>query len=176
MKKLFLCVSLFIVASLSAQVGGKDFTYKPMKWTIKVPAGFEKGEADEDLLEEGEEIIFTVAKSESETMEVTVADYNEEEDGDYGTMQEMSATFVEGILKSAIEDEGGELEVTTEKETIGGKTFYHHTYTMVFDGETTIMHLFNGLIVGKDFCMDISYADTAEGEIMLKAFRDSKFK
>jgi hypothetical protein len=176
MKKLFLCAALLIMASLSAQEGGKDFTCKPLKWTIKVPVGYEKAEIDNDALIEGEEAIFSVINATEDTMEATLSPYNEEEDGEYGSMQEMTATLMKAILQKSVEEAGGEMELTTQKETISGKEFYHHEYIMIFDGETSVMHLFNTLIDGKDFCMDISYTDAAEGQKMLKAFRESKFK
>lgn len=176
MKKLFTLAALALTLTLSAQESGKDFTYKPLKWTINVPVGYEKAEVDEEALMEEEEAIFSIAKGDAETMEATIEPYNEEEDGEYGMMQELTASLVKGLLQDSLGEEGAEVEVTTEKETIGGKEFYHHEFSFVFDGETSVMHLFNGLMDGKDFCMAINYSDAAEGEKLLKAFRESKFK
>jgi hypothetical protein len=175
MKKLFTLAALALTLMLSAQEAGKDFTYKPLKWTIKTPAGFEKAEVDAEALTEEEVAIFSIINSDEDTMEATIEPYNVGEDGDYGSMQELTASLMKGLLESSFEEAGGEVELTTEKETVGGKEFYHHTFTFGFDGETATMHLFNGLIGDNDFCMSITYSDTAEGEKMLKAFRESKF-
>lgn len=168
MKKLILLAAFILTATLSAQEAGKNFYYPGLHWSVKIPAGYTKTEINPDDFGDEEKVIFSFEKGETETFEATEEPFDEAE-GDYAEAQEMAASLMEDLL-------GDTAKITSTKETIDGREFYHHEFKIDLYGEIYTMHLFNGYINGMDFCMNIGYGDEAEGAILLKAFRASTFK
>jgi hypothetical protein len=177
MKKIVVLTALLFSAALFAQEAGKDFYSADYKWTIKIPVGYTKAEFAPEDYDETEKLIFVVENGEEDYMEATDSPYDVAEDGDYAEMQGLIAD----MMKQGLERQLAEADITmvSKKETINGREFFHHDYTIVYpdDDLTLKIHLFNALFEGtKDFNMTISYIDQSEGDVLLTAWRASKFK
>jgi hypothetical protein len=175
MKKMLIYVAVLFAVATQAQEAGKDFTSKEFNWTIKVPQGYTKTALADD--DEPAEIVFAIEEGEINYMELTQEAYDEEEDGDYGDFQELFGSMMEQNLVAQF-DEEATVDFKSTKENIGGKEFYRFDYTISYPGEEPLyyMHIFSSLINKKDVCMSIAYAEKEEGDVLLKAWRASKFK
>jgi len=171
-----LAVLIFSAASF-AQEPGKEFYNAKYKWTIKIPEGYANAPYEDTDYDETERLIFIVQNVDEDYMEATDSPYNSAEDGDYAEVVQ----FVAEMMKEGLEAqmEGTKVDLVSVKEKIGNRDFFHDTFIVTYPGIDfkLQLHIFNALFDDiNDFSMTISYVDDIEGEKMLKAFRESRFK
>lgn len=195
MNRLQYLLILLIVAlpSCNAQTAESNTIYnKDFKWTIAIPKEFENVSAEEwqrlqnkgvNAMEKtmGQEIvnqsktIFVFKNDQYNYLDANYQPFDEAKDGNYLESWKATNAVVYETLKSQMPK--AKIEKSSATEKIDGLVFQTFTVKVEFPNKM-VMHLmlYNRLFGKKELTVSITYIDTAKGEKILAAWRNSKFE
>lgn len=172
---------------------GNIYTSLEIGWTIEIPKGWTviDKEKSEEIYERGREALkgtfdgeighggmkdlisfrksqFNIFQSVSEPFEL-----------DYEGEWEENNSAIKEILYLALENQGIKADSSSTKiEKIDGLDFHTYSFTIYgLNGEVLLKQImYNKLINGLDFGVNINYNNDQDADQLLKAFRNSKFR
>ncbi|RZK34601.1 MAG: hypothetical protein EOO90_30560 [Pedobacter sp.] len=192
---LLISITIFIGCNSSSpkEEKAKVQTYasNEIGWTIEIPAGFQSLSQSRIAANErkGKEAIGKVAegdinmdslrhlvnfqKNQFNSFGATIEPYTEKEAGNYIANNQL----VKKLIFDTYSNQKIKVDTLSGKEEIAGRTF--HTFNIKIYGPTgeVLMNqmMFNQLIKGYDFGVNINYNNEADKETVLNAFKNSSF-
>lgn len=191
MKYLLLALFACCTINAGAQDKNNELYFKDFKWHVTIPAGFESvpaevwqknqqrgKEAVEDTYDakvvNKAKIIFVFRSDQVNYFESNYQPFDPEVDGSYAE----SCKGVEEILYTTFKTQMPDvkLDSSTTKETIDGLSFHVFKMSVHYgNGMTLNLNMFSRLIGKNEFTVNVMYVDKKKGDMMLKAWRESKF-
>lgn len=192
---LFAVITIFTACNSSTPKEEKakleTYTSKEIGWTIEIPAGFQslsqsriaaneqKGKeaigkvAEGDIKMDSLRHLVNFQKNQFNSFGATIEPYTEKKAGDYLANNQL----VKNLIFDTYTNQKIKVDTLSGRENIAGQTF--HTFNIKIYGPTgeVLMNqlMFNQLIKGYDFGVNINYNNEADKEKLLDAFRSSSF-
>lgn len=197
-KNLFLLltfISFLSACNLSApkeeETTPKIYNCKEIGWTIEIPKGFqslsknrmeanaEKGKAAIGKVTEGEiktdglKHLVNFQKNQFNSLNATIEAYKEKQDGDYIKNNQT----VKKLIFDAYASQKIKIDTVSGKEMIAGYLFNRFDIKIYGPNHEVLINqiMFNQLIKGYDFGVNINYNNNVDKESLIRAFEKSKF-
>ncbi|MFA6275411.1 MAG: hypothetical protein WC622_01605 [Pedobacter sp.] len=165
------------------------YTSNEIGWTIEIPNGFQSLSKSriEASLQKGKEAVGKVAEGNIETSElVNLVNFQKNQfNSFFATIEAFkekddffkSNQLIKKLIFDTYTNQKIKVDTLSGKETIAGQTF--NTFIIKIHGPTgeILMNqiMFNQLIKGYNFGVNINYNNETDKKILLDAFKQSKF-
>jgi hypothetical protein len=192
---LFAIITLFIACNSSSTKEEKPklqtYTCKEIGWTITIPAGFKalsksrieanekKGKeaigkvAEGDIKTDSLQHLVNFQKNQINSFGATIEPYIEKQSGDYLVNNQL----IKKLIHDTYVNQKIKIDTLSGKEEIAGQTFNTFNIKIYGPNGEVLMNqiMFNKLIKGYDFGVNINYNNETDKETLVKAFKNSKF-
>jgi len=191
MKYLFIISFAFLMNSCKGQTNKREFYNKQFNWKIEIPEGFEKVSSKESKINEkrgtealektyGGKIpnqattIFEFVNNETNYFDSNYQPFDTISDGNYLESCKNVNEILYNTFKTQLQDV--QIDSATSTETIDSLVFQKYVIKISLPNNMTLSMLtYSRLFDKKEFSCNIMYIDKALGELILNAWRNSKF-